>query len=279
VFFGPKTFFDPLVEGHPNGAGTLACGDCHAVDRNANAGFTTKPGFFGSNTLSAEVAGLTNTKTPHLRNLYQKVGKFGFPQSPIWLPAPGQGVFRGEQVRGYGFAHDGSFDTTLTFSFAPNFGKGLADPNEPVTVFPPFLGVQIDNPEGISAGPAGLPIHQALDDYMMVFDTNFHPIVGQQVTLTGKNAAAAGARVDLLLQRALADECQVVAFATDHGKTEGFLYDGAVFQRDRAGRPPLTDAQLRARADDGVTYTCVPKGNGRRIALDRDLDGVLNGDE
>jgi DNA-binding beta-propeller fold protein YncE len=278
VFFGPKTFFDPLVDGDPDGAGTLACGDCHALVPDANAGLTTKPGFFGSNTLSAEVGGAANTKTPHLRNLYQKVGKFGFPVAPIWLPSPGQGVFRGEQVRGFGFAHDGSFDTTLTFSFAPNFGKGLADPSEPVTIFPPFLGIQINNPEGLSAHPAGLPIHEALDDYMMVFESNFHPIVGQQVTLNGANAAAAGTRIDLLLARAGADECQVIAFTS---RTEGFLYDGTVFQRDAAGAPALTDAQLRSLAGNGrtVTYTCVPKGNGTRLAIDRDLDGVLNGDE
>jgi DNA-binding beta-propeller fold protein YncE len=276
-FFGPKSFFDPLVAGDPDGAGTLACGDCHALDPNANAGLTTKPGFFGSNTLSAEVGGAANVKTPHLRNLYQKVGKFGFPVSPIWLPSPGAGLQRGEQIRGYGFAHDGSFDTTLTFSFAPNFGKGLADPNEPLTIFPPFMGVQINNPEGISSLAGGLPIHEALDDYMMVFESNFRPIVGQQVTLTEHNGAAAGSRIDLLLARAGEDDCQVIAFEG----TEGFLYNGAVFLRDRAGALPISDAALRARAIHGrsVTYTCVPKGNGARLALDRDQDGVLNGDE
>jgi hypothetical protein len=271
IFFGPKTFFDPLVDGDPDGAGTLACGDCHVLDPLANAGSTTKPGFFGTNTLSAEVAGAFNTKTPHLRNLYQKVGKFGFPIAPIWLPSPGQGMFRGEQIRGFGFAHDGSFDTTLTFSFAPNFGKGLADPAEPVTIFPPFLGVQINNPDGISA--TDLATHEALDDYMMVFESNLHPIVGQQVTLTSANAAAAGPRITLLLARANADECELIA----RDDEEGFLYNGAVFLRDRAGAPALTDAQLRARRP--VTYTCVPKGNGQRLARDRDLDGTLDGDE
>jgi hypothetical protein len=275
IFFGPKTFFDPFVDGDPDGAGTMACGDCHRLDPTNNAGFTTKPGLFGSNAMSAEVAGLFNTKTPHLRNLYQKVGKFGFPQSPIWLPSPGQGAFRGEQIRGFGFAHDGSFDTTLTFSFAPNFGKGLADPSEPVTIFPPFAGVQINNPEGISVN--SLDIHEALDDYMMVFESNLAPIVGQQVTLTANNAAQAGARIDLLIARAQADECELVA---RDDKNEGFLFDGAEFQRNFAGGDPLSDEDLRARANHkgSVTYTCVPKGNGRRLALDRDLDGTLDGD-
>ena len=90
IFFGPKTFFDPLAPA-PNGAGLFACGDCHALNPTANAGLTTKPGFFGSNTLSAEVGTPINVKTPHLRNLYQKVGKFGFPLSPLFLPSPGPG--------------------------------------------------------------------------------------------------------------------------------------------------------------------------------------------
>jgi DNA-binding beta-propeller fold protein YncE len=281
VFFGPKTFFDPFVDGDPDGAGTLACGDCHALDPLNNAGLTSHPGNFGTNQLSAEVGALQNVKTPHLRNLYQKVGKFGFPSSPVWLPSPGQGVHRGEQIRGFGFAHDGSFDTTLTFSFAPNFGKGLADPAEPLQILPPFAGIQINNPEGLSVLPAALPIHEALDDYMMVFESNFAPIVGQQVTLSSANGAAAGPRIDLLLARADADECQLVAMASDHNSTEGFLYAGGVFLRDHAGASPLSDAQVRALAggDGRVTYTCVPKGNGPRLALDRDLDGTLNGDE
>jgi len=28
-----------------------------------------------------------------------------------------------------------------------------------------------------------------------------------------------------------------------------------------------------------ITYTCVPLGSGRRIGIDRDEDGVLDGDE
>jgi len=278
IFFGPKTFFDPLAPGQPNGAGRFACGDCHALNPTANAGVTTKPGFFGSNTLSAEVGTPINVKTPHLRNLYQKVGKFGFPLSPLFLPSPGAGEFRGDQIRGFGFGHDGSFDTTFTFSFAPNFGRGLADPNEPLTSFPPFLGIEINNPQGLSMLPAGFPIHEALDAYMMVFESNFAPIVGQQVTLTDDNEAEASPRINLLLARALQDECQLIA---RDAKNEGYLFDGRIYLRNKAHKPPLTEEQLRAQAHPhgSVTYTCVPKGNGYRLALDRDLNGVLDGDE
>jgi hypothetical protein len=83
----------------------------------------------------------------------------------------------------------------------------------------------------------------------------------------------------LFLARAAADECEVIAFNSKTG--EGYLYRGGVFLRDKSGKPPLTDTQLRALADHDttITYTCVPKGNGVRMALDRNLNGVLNGDE
>ncbi len=41
-------------------------------------------------------------KVAHLRNVYQKVGMFGFPSDAVSL---------GPQVRGVGFLHDGSIDT------------------------------------------------------------------------------------------------------------------------------------------------------------------------
>ena len=57
-------------------------------------------------------------------------------------------------------------------------------------------------------------------------------------------------------------------------------------RRRRASSPiartsaPVADADLRALAGDAdLTFTAVPPGSGRRIGIDRDLDGVLDGDE
>ena len=126
---------------------------------------------------------------------------------------------------------------------------------------------------------AGIRERDALEAFTLVMDSNFAPIVGQQVTLVDRNSVAANQRITLFLQRAAADECEVIAFNSKTG--EGYLYRGGVFLRDKAGRSPFTDGQLRsfAGADAPITYTCVPKGNGRRLALDRNLNGVLNGDE
>lgn len=268
LFMGRNTFFDPL------GGPALNCNACHTVNPAANAGLTSKPGYFGSNSLTTEVAGPFPLKNPHLRNMYTKVGKFGFPTTPVYLNGPGFGVPMGEQIRGYGFGHDGSFDTMNNFNFAPNFGTGDVQ-----TVFPPTLGGPISNPQGIAMNAAGNREREALEAFMLVIDTNFAPIVGQQLTLTAHNAAAADARIRLLLARARQDECELIALHSETG--EGLLYRDGLFRRDSRRLPPLTDAQLRARARGNatVTYTCVPKGNGVRLALDRDMNGVLNGDE
>jgi DNA-binding beta-propeller fold protein YncE len=266
LFFGRNTFFDPFGP-------ALNCNSCHTIDRNFNAGKTTKPGFFGSNSLTTEVAGPFTLKNPHLRNEYQKVGKFGMPSSPIFLPGPRLGVQQGEQIRGYGFTHDGAVDMISNFLFASNFGTGEVQP-----VLPPLIGGPIDNPQGIKMDANGIHEREALEAFLFAMDSNFAPIVGQQVTLTENNIVAAGKRVALFLARAAADECEVIAFNSTTG--EGYLFSNGVFLRDSAGKQPLTDALLRGLANHGtsITFTCVPKGNGRRLALDRYSDGILNGD-
>jgi hypothetical protein len=51
------------------------------------------------------------------------------------------------------------------------------------------------------------------------------------------------------------------------------------FVPDRAHGDKLSDRALRALHRLGpLTFTAVPPRSGRRIALDRDLDGVLDGD-
>ena len=70
---------------------------------------------------------------------------------------------------------------------------------------------------------------------------------------------------------------------SDHGE-KGYLYDVASdrFLGNRRSDAPISDANLRLRAfQDGgeLTYTCTPPGSGVRIGIDRNEDGVLDGDE
>jgi hypothetical protein len=269
LFMNRKTFFDPVGP-------ELTCNECHKLDRQGNAGLTTKPGFFGTDGRSSEVGTPQNMKIPHLRNEYQKVGMFGLPVSPVLTPGPTTGVFMGDQVRGFGFLHDGSVDRIRDFLNGSNFADstdGFVDPaflllNQPVV-----------NPDGLPVSPEGFALREALEDYLLAFDSNFAPIVGQQVTLRADNKTAAAPRVALLVQRANEGECALIAF--DEEQREGFLYQGGLFLRNTTHKPALTEAALQQRAlhGEGVTYTSAPAGDGRRLSIDRDLDGSLDADD
>jgi hypothetical protein len=124
------------------------------------------------------------------------------------------------------------------------------------------------------------PMRRGTEAYLLAFDSNLFPIVGQQTTLTADNAATVGSRIDLLMQQADEGQCDLVAKQSGN---RGYLYIGSgIFKRNTSSASPVSDAALRdlAKERNGeITYTCVPPGNGHRIALDRDDDGVLDLDE
>jgi hypothetical protein len=108
--------------------------------------------------------------------------------------------------------------------------------------------------------------------------------VGQQTTLTQGNAAVVGGRIDLLIARARAGECDLVVKGGSRQGEKGYLYDAAsgLFLGNRSSDAPISDASLRQRAAQKggeLTYTCAPPGSGVRAGIDRDQDGVLDGDE
>jgi DNA-binding beta-propeller fold protein YncE len=263
-----RRLFDTLNCGIPsapelNGA-VLTCSSCHVINPNANPG-TAAPGFFGTAGLSSFDFNPQLFKVPHLRNLYQKVGMFGNAENPGFLG--GDNGFKGDQVRGFGFLHDGRIDTVFRFVHAVGFSEIANGPNS----------------NSIPEGPEGEVQRRQLEAFILAFPTNLAPAVGQQITLRASSPAAAGSRVNLLRQRADAGECDLVAKARIFDDEAGFLYVGSgLFATDRRGQPPITDAALRSLvAGFGVpvTYTCVPPGSGERVGVDRDGDGFWDGDE
>ena len=238
------------------------CVRCHINDRDANPGEGNFAGFFGTNSQLAFDAEPQFFKTSQLRNMYQKVGMFG---SAATVGAQGPDPFLGPQVRGFGFNHDGTIPDLVRFS-------SLFDALPP---FPPGVGIPL--------GPEGLAAKRNMEQFQLAFDSNFAPIVGQQVTLTAARQGVVSGRIDLLRARADAGECDLVAKGRLGGHEAGFLYlGGGKFASDRRATPPITDSQLRwsvVVTGGALTYTCVPPGNGERIGIDRDLDGILDGDE
>ena len=226
------------------------CNGCHEI--------SPEKGLFGTSGHQS-FEGITQiVKIAQLRNMYQKVGRFGGPATPFTGNNPSSGDV-GDQVRGFGFVHDGTVDTLAHFFtvrvFNPTFNSGF-----------PMI-----NPDATRRDVA---------EYMHVVDSDLAPVVGQQVTLSSSNASVAGARVDLLIQRAKtrfvskelggeSKECELVAHVVEGGVRKGYLLNpdsGNFIGKDGSSR---TDGALRALANSSgqeVTYTAVVPGSGQRIA-------------
>ena len=233
------------------------CADCHALNPAA--------GFFGSGGRSSFRSDRTQIlKVPHLRNLYSLAGMFGVPKN---MPTP-----TGAQIRSVGLQHDGSVDTLLSFV------------QDPMLRFP-----------GANEAEKA---QNRLDmvDFLLAFDTESAPVLGQQVTLddegpTSPLLPSAGGtvqnRVNLLAARALVTapipECDLIVKAAFDGEPRGWWMSGAnAFRPDRDGAATVTLGTLQSHADTPgreLTFMCVPPGSGERFGIDRDADGTRDGSQ
>jgi DNA-binding beta-propeller fold protein YncE len=182
-------------------------------------------------------------KTAQLRNVYQKVGRFNV---------------SGPQVSGFGLLHDGTFDTVVNFlRLDVFFFPGRTEGEKDVT-------------------------RRLLESYIMAFDTGTAPAVGRQVTIADQIGDEDRQLIDLLMKRATAGDCDLVAKGWEGNAQRGWLHRNDAFLGDRRDEPALLlDALLSrfTRNREPITFTCVPPGDGVRSAIDRDLDGYLDGDE
>ena len=169
-----------------------------------------------------------------------------------------------------GFLHDGSVDTLFRFFNA--------------TVF---------NEDGNVGFDQGDPQRRDMEQFVLAFDTDLAPIVGQQITLTADNALVANERINLFLERARTPfvskilgqnvtECDVIAKVRIGERVRGYvLVKDGMFEPDD-GSARISDSALRQLArtpGQEVTYTAVPPGSGRRMGVDRDGDGALDGND
>lgn len=233
------------------GQSSFTCNGCHTLDPgNGSFGTAGKQSFEGLPQI---------VKIPQLRNAYAKIGMFGTPAVGFFDAADSGSM--GDQVRGFGFTGDGSTDTLFRFLSA--------------AVFHPTSnsGFPQNNPDGT---------RRDVEQFLLAFDSDLAPVVGQQITLTADNASAAGPRITLLMQRAAAPfvskslngtvtECDLVAQVVQDGRVKGYLYDAVAgnFIPDDAGAR-ISDAALRALAatpGQEVTYTAATPGSGARVAF------------
>jgi DNA-binding beta-propeller fold protein YncE len=271
------------------------CNGCHTLDRNGNLGQSPHPGFFGSNGRISFEAESQSFKVPHLRNAYQKLGMYSPSVSPghsllslAPFASPANPV---PAVRGFGFNHDGIEGTPEQFlaafvfvqttvpvtfggvTFPPNPGgiPFFTDPANPLTPDP-----SLPNPLSIE----GLQKRRGLASYILAFDTNLFPVVGQQTTLDGSDGGAVAPRIALFEAQAAAGATDLVARTTIAGIDTGFVWTPGGWQSAVSVAPLVTDAQLQQLAKFApVTFLCVPPGEGWRVGIDRDGDGYADGDE
>jgi hypothetical protein len=245
---GSNLFFGPVTDVVFN------CNGCHTTDQSL--------GFFGGSGGTTFENETQLFKVAHLRNLYQKIGMFGLPANPF-ISGGGPNTHQGPQVRGFGFLHDGGVDTIFRFHQANVFN--------------------LTNAEG-----------RDIEEFMLTFPTTLAPMVGQQITLTATNGATVDARLDQMIVAAQtlyptvnhpgARQCELIVKGNIAGEPHGWLMNSVsgAFLPDRAADPTRTDASLRGLASTAgqeLTYTCVPPGSGVRMGIDRDLDGILDGDD
>ncbi|HIG00903.1 MAG TPA: PEP-CTERM sorting domain-containing protein [Myxococcales bacterium] len=268
-YFGPRRS-DGLVDnpqldvllGIPNVEEGFTCDGCHELNPGLGRFGTSTNGTFENETQIFKIA--------HLRNMYAKVGMFGAADNGFESPG-GDHSHQGDQIRGFGFLHDGSEDTLERFFRATVFNDLFNN------------GTGFDNP--------GAQIPQMVD-FMLAFDSDLPPIAGQQVTLSLTSGADTDARLALLIDRAgtpftskilggVVTECDLIAKGTVAGVPMGWLYTGGVpgsATFDASDGTSTTEAALRILAQStDLTFTCLPAGSGIRMALNRDRDLFLDG--
>ncbi|MCW8997103.1 MAG: hypothetical protein OQK04_00115, partial [Kangiellaceae bacterium] len=256
------------------------CEGCHGLD--------PSQGFYGTRGEIAHGGEIQILKVPQLRNLYTRVGMFGLPDREGFLPSHTK-QHQGDQIRGFGFLHDGATDQLVNFLRGGVFDNGEEG-------CPPGAS-EIHGCE-FNLGEIGIPDEETrhgLVDFLMEFDSDLAPVVGQQITLNAGNAQSTETRVDFLIERASTNfmskilgggvkECDLIANGNIGNEMRGFLFQPSTsdFVSDRSSENSLSINELKALAKqegNGLTFTCQVPGMGYQMALDRDLDGVLNRDE
>jgi YVTN family beta-propeller protein len=181
-------------------------------------------------------------KVPHLRNIYQKLN---FNNST-----------GAASIGGFGVLHNGSVPSLFAFLSNPVFQSFSTD------------AVRKTN----------------LSAFLLCFDTGMAPAVGYARTITSANVNSAAVINDwtLLEGQAAAGNIDLIVKGTINGQRMGLVYRPASndYQTDKTGIGPFTRSQLTSNITAGgvLTPMGVPRGSGTRMGIDRNLDGVLDGD-
>lgn len=199
----------------------------------------------GTNNLLINAVALQESqdfKVPQLRNIYQK--RF-FNRDPATT-----------SLSGFGLTHDGLDPDLVTFLSRPVFGTFADD-----TV----------RKRNLSA-------------FLHCLDTGTAPAVGFGKTFSSSSGGTGDADWTTLEERAAAGDIDLVVQGSVQGEERGFIYRPSTddYISDESGHGPYSRLTLESWIGAGqasLTVTGAPPGSGFRLALDRDLDSILNRDE
>jgi len=199
----------------------------------------------GSDSLIIPAAALQESqdfKVPHLRAIYQKMN---------FNNSPGTNT-----IGGFGIIHDGTDPSLQVFLSRPVFAN-------------------IRN---------NTAIKNDLVSFVQCFDTGTAPAVGYTRTLVATNVTSTSVSNDwsLLESQAAAININLIVKGTIDGQLHGLLYQpgSSNYKPDTTNLATLTRSQLTVKIQNGdrLTIMGVPPGSGIRMGIDRDEDGVLDGD-
>ncbi len=243
-----------------------SCISCHTlptglgIDFTNNAAGSTVP-FIGTNgenhvALVQRLEGGLPAKTAQFRNMLDKVGMDGAST---------------QSRAGFGFGHDGGSDTLVRFVVAEGGSTNRTDQfvanlvafllSVPGSDLPPAT-----NSGPLRPGPASQDVPAG---------------VGRQITL---DSPVRGPLLDAMLKLADSPTSRVdlIAKGSQGGSARGWFYDrsAGVFQSDRRNETLSAEGLIDlAGAGSETTFTLVARGTGQRLGIDRDSDGMYDGDE
>ena len=194
-------------------------------------------------------------KIPHLRNLYQKTAFRNIPGTA--------------SLAGFGFGHDGRDATLFDHFAAPRFRV-------------------LTNNSIVKSNLAAL---------LLCFDTGTAPAMGYSRTITPANVKTDSISNDwAMLERQASSRFRdafilvgsvtnisLIAKGTIDGKRRGLLYrpNTGDYVTDKTDVGAFTHAELVSKITNGDTLSVmgVPPVSGVRMGIDRDLNGLLDGEE
>jgi hypothetical protein len=181
-------------------------------------------------------------KVPQLRAIYQKMN---------FNNAPGT-----NSIGGFGLVHDGT---------------------------DPSLQVFLSRPVFVNINTNAI-IKNNLAAFVQCFDSGMAPAVGYTRTVSSTNVTSTSISNDwsLLESQAGAGNIDLIVKGTVDGKIRGLVYQpgSANYRPDTTNLTTLTRAQLTTKIQSGdrLSIMGVPPGSGIRMGIDRDEDGLLDGD-